>query len=90
MRLNGALNLSRIPKNLIRENSKGEKILYVNVNENYRPGQYGDTHTITCYDKENNRNVYLANLKPVEPKQGDTPSEAPRQAAQNGSDDLPF
>ena len=86
MRLNGALNLSRIPKNLIRTNKNGDKILYINVNENYRPSDYGYTHTITCYDKEGGRNIYLADLKPVEPKE--QAQEQPK--AQQQESDLPF
>lgn len=86
-RLNGMMNLSRIPKELIFKNKNGESCIWVTVSENYHPGQYGDTHAITTYDKENNRNIYLANLKPVEPKQSDRPSEAP---AQNATDDLPW
>ena len=86
MRLNGALNLSRLPKELIQTNSKGEKIIYITVNENYKPSPYGDSHNITVYDKANNRNIYVANLRPVEPK---AKEEAPKPAANNGSDDLP-
>lgn len=77
--------MSRIPRNLIKKNSKGESILWVDVNENARPSEYGDTHTITCYDKENQRKIYLANLRPQEPK-----AAAPQAPANNDVDDLPF
>lgn len=86
-RLHGAINLSRIPKQLIKKNSKGESILWIDVSENYKPSEYGDTHTITCYDKENQRKIYLANLRPEEPKGPATPAAAP---ADNGDLDLPF
>lgn len=92
MKLNGALNLSRVPRHLIKTNKNGDKILYVNVEENFRgPDQYGNTHTITCYDKENQKNIYLANLKPVEPRPSVSPAPAPEAKPQEGDDlDLPF
>ena len=91
-KLNGALNLSRIPKHLIKTGKNGDKYLYIDVVENFRGAdQYGNTHTITCYDKENNKYTYLANLKPLEPKPAAAPAPAPAPANQNGNDpDLPF
>jgi hypothetical protein len=86
-RLHGAINLSRIPKQLIKKNSKGESILWVDVNENLKPSDYGDTHTITCYDKENQRKIYLANLRPEEQKEAAPQAQAP---ANNELPDLPW
>lgn len=82
LNLNGAFNLSKIPKHLIRTNSKGEKIIYVDVRENLRGAdQYGNTHTITVYDKDAGHSVYLANLK-----------EREQMAAKpkDREDDMPF
>ena len=62
--LSGVLNLSRIPKNLIQTNSKGEKILYIDLAERQSPGQYGDTHYIKVWDKESRQSFYIADLKP--------------------------
>lgn len=87
MRLHGAINLSRIPKQLIKKNSKGESILWVDVNENLKPSDYGDTHTITCYDKENQRKIYLANLRPEEQKEAAPQAQAP---ANHETPDLPW
>lgn len=92
MKLNGALNLSRIPKNLIKTNKNGDKILWIDCEENFRGAdQYGNTHTITCYDKENRKSIYLANLKPVEPRTAETPAPTAAAAPQDENDpDLPF
>lgn len=64
--LNGVLNLSRIPKHLIQTNAKGEKVLYIDVAERQTPGQYGDTHYISVYDKGTRQKVYIGDLKPKE------------------------
>ena len=88
MRLHGLINLSRIPKQLIKKNKNGESILYIDLSENYKPSQYGDTHTITCYDKENQRKIYLANLRPEEPREQTAPA-APQAAGEN-EPDLPW
>lgn len=85
--------MSRIPKQLIKKNSKGESILWVDVNENLKPSDYGDTHTITCYDKENQRKIYLANLRPEEPREPAQVAQAPaapQAPIDNGDPDLPF
>lgn len=93
MRLHGAINLSRIPKQLIKKNNKGESILWIDVSENYKPSEYGDTHTITCYDKENQRKIYLANLRPEEPREPAQAAQAPaapQAPTDNGDPDLPW
>lgn len=88
-RLTGMLVLSKIPKNLIVKNKKGESCIWVNVDENYRgPDQFGQTHTITMYDKENQRAIYLANLKPQE-REKKEPEAKPEVKVGEG-DDLPF
>lgn len=101
--LSGILNLSRIPKNLIQTNSKGEKILYIDLAERQTPGQYGDTHYIKVWDKETRQSHYIADLKPREfGQQNASTRPAPTPAPQRASvvepsqsldpqpEDLPF
>jgi len=100
--LSGVLNLSRIPKNLIQTNSKGEKILYIDLAERQTPGQYGDTHYIKVWDKESRQSYYIADLKPREfgqqsaPQQSapapapQRPAPAPAQSFDPQPEDLPF
>lgn len=64
--LHGALNLSRIPKELIFTNKAGEKIVYIDVTERRSPGKYGETHSVTIYDKNSKQKIYIADLKPQE------------------------
>ena len=65
-KLNGMLVLSDIPKELIGENKKGKKVIYVDIVENRNGAdQYGNTHSIQLYNKNTRQVVYLGNLKPV-------------------------
>lgn len=83
-KLHGVLNLSRINKNFITINSKGEKIIYIDVVPNKGgEDQYGNTHALTMFDRDAGRSIYLANLKPQE--FGGTAPAAPANL-----DDLPF
>ena len=63
-KLSGFLNLSKIPKDLIIKNKKGESGIWIDVMARKETGKYGDTHTLTTYDKENRKTVYLSDLKP--------------------------
>ena len=66
-KLNGRLNLSKIPKELIQESNNGEKFIYVDIVPNKNGvDQYGNTHSISVYDKQTRKPVYLGNLKPQE------------------------
>lgn len=63
----GFLNLTKIPKNLIVTNKKGEKGIWIDVLANKNgQDQYGNTHTVTLYDKDAKQTHYLANLKTQE------------------------
>lgn len=64
--LNGKLRLSRIPKELVQEDRNGGKCIWVDILEKKEPDQFGYTHTLVLYDKENRKNIYLADLKPKE------------------------
>ena len=89
-KLNGMLNLSKIPKELIGQTKKGSKCIYVDIVPNRNGAdEYGNTHTITLYNKNTKQTIYLGNLKEVEfGKSGaDTPAGQPAPSAE---DDLPF
>ena len=90
-KLNGRLYLSKIPKELVLVDNNGRKYIYVDILPN-RNGvdDYGNTHTITLYNKNTKQTIYLGNLKEVEfGKSGAaTPPEPPVPSAED--DDLPF
>lgn len=66
-KLNGRLSLSKIPKELIQTSQNGDKFIYVDIVPNRNGAdQYGNTHSISVYDKQNRKPIYLGNLKPQE------------------------
>ena len=66
-KLTGLLNLSKIPKELIGQTKKGSKCIYVDIVPNRNGAdEYGNTHTITLYNKNTKQTIYLGNLKEVE------------------------
>nr|DAT75958.1 MAG TPA: hypothetical protein [Caudoviricetes sp.] len=70
-KLNGRLMLTKIPKNLIQsaadKDGNVQKFVYVDIVPNKNGAdQYGNTHSIQLYDKENKQVIYLGNLKPYE------------------------
>lgn len=86
----GCLNLSKIPKNLITKNKKGESVIWVKIMPNYdgKPDQYGCEGAITIYDKENKKAIYLANLRPYDPQpQG---QQSAQRAHDDAGPDLPW
>ena len=89
-KLTGLLNLSKIPKELIGQTKKGEKCLFVDIITNRNGADdYGNTHTITLYNKNTKQTIYLGNLKEVE--FGKSGATAPAgQPAPSEEDDLPF
>lgn len=85
-KLNGRLSLSKIPKELIQTSQNGDKFIYVDIVPNRNGAdQYGNTHSISVYDKQNRKPIYLGNLKPQEFGQGGNGG-----GHSNGSDDLPW
>lgn len=89
-KLNGMLNLSKIPKELIGQTKNGAKCIYIDIVPNRNGAdEYGNTHTITLYDKNTKQTIYLGNLKEVEfGKSGAaTPAGQPATSEEN---DLPF
>lgn len=96
-KLRGMLNLSRIPKELIVENKNAEKVVWVDILENLNGAdQYGNTHSVSVYDKAQKKAVYLGNLRPQEFGQGATAQPAVKgetfdgNAPEDKNNDLPF
>ena len=89
-KLTGLLNLSKIPKELIGQTKKGEKCLFVDIIPNRNGADdYGNTHTITLYNKNTKQTIYLGNLKEVEFGKSGAATPAGQQASPV-EDDLPF
>ena len=66
-KLNGRLYLSKIPKELVLGDDKGRKYIYVDIVPNRNGAdEYGNTHTVTLYNKNTKQTIYLGNLKEVE------------------------
>ena len=66
-KLNGRLYLSKIPKELVLGDDKGRKYIYVDIVPNRNGAdEYGNTHTITLYNKNTKQTIYLGNLKTQE------------------------
>lgn len=94
-KLHGLLNLSKIDKSLIFKNRNGESCIWVDVLEKREsPDQYGNTHTITIYNKEARQTIYLGDLKPQEFGSGAAAPAAPAAPAHkepgDDNEDLPF
>ena len=89
-KLNGMLNLSKIPKELIGQTKKGDKVIYIDIVPNRNGAdEYGNTHAITLYDKNTKQTIYLGNLKEVEFGKSDAAASAGQPAASE-ENDLPF
>ena len=91
-KLNGRLYLSKIPKELVLGDDKGRKYIYIDIVPNRNGAdEYGNTHTITLYNKNTKQTIYLGNLKEVEfGKSGAaTPTEPPVPSVEDDRD-LPF
>ena len=89
-KLTGLLNLSKIPKELIGQTKKGEKCLFVDIIPNRNGADdYGNTHTITLYNKNTKQTIYLGNLKEVEFGKSGAATPA-GQSASSEENDLPF
>ena len=73
-KLNGRLYLSKIPKELVLGDDKGRKYIYVDIVPNRNGAdEYGNTHTVTLYNKNTRETTYLGKLKTQEfgaPAQG--------------------
>ena len=91
-KLNGRLYLSKIPKELVLVDDKERKYIYIDIVPNRNGADnYGNTHTITLYNKNTKQTIYLGNLKEVEfGKSGAaTPAGQPVTSVEDDMD-LPF
>ena len=89
-KLTGLLNLSKIPKELIGQTKKGEKCIFIDIIPNRNGADdYGNTHTITLYNKNTKQTIYLGNLKEVEFGKSGAATPAGQQASPV-EDDMPF
>lgn len=92
-RLKGFLRLSSIPKELVQTTNQGLKGVYISVSELREPSKFGATHTITIWDKEAKKAIYIADLKPDEwsdPEHVKNSPAAQMAKTDEGKDDLPF
>ena len=91
-KLNGRLYLSKIPKELVLGDDKGRKYIYVDIVPNRNGAdEYGNTHTVTLYNKNTKQTIYLGNLKEVEfGKSGATAPAPGLRDPLPETDDLPF
>ena len=85
-KLHGLLNLSKIDKSQIVTLKDGSKAIWIDILERREPGKYGETHTMTQYNKDTRTTTYLGNFKPQE-----FGSRAAAPASHDEAhDDLPF
>ena len=91
-KLTGLLNLSKIPKELIGQTKKGDKCVYIDIVPNRNGADdYGNTHTITLYNKNTKQTIYLGNLREVEFGKSGAATPAGQPASSEVDDgDLPF
>ena len=91
-KLTGLLNLSRIPKELIGQTKKAEKCIFIDIIPNRNGAdEYGNTHTITLYNKNTKQTIYLGNLTEVGLGKSGAATPAGQPASPVEDDrDLPF
>ena len=90
-KLTGLLNLSKIPKELIGQTKKGQKCVYIDIVPNRNGADnYGNTHTITLYDKNTKQTIYLGNLKEVEFGKSGAATPPAQPVPSVDDTDLPF
>lgn len=73
----GIINLSKIPKELIKENRAGDKIIYVDFAERKSASLYGDTHYLKLYDPATRTSHYIGDFRPRELGAGATAGQEP-------------
>lgn len=61
--LNGYINLSKIDKELIQTNAKGEKILWLDLYTYDSPDQYGNMACLRTYNSRTREKAYIANFR---------------------------
>lgn len=73
----GVINLSKIPKELIKKNRNGESIIYADFSERRSPSAYGDTHYLKLYDSVNRQQIYIGDFRPSNFQKAAPAPEAP-------------
>ena len=93
----GVINLSKIPKELIKKNRNGESIIYADFSERRSPSAYGDTHYLKLYDSVNRQQIYIGDFRPSNFQKAAPAPEAPAPASAPAPEpldlqdsDLPF
>ena len=91
-KLTGLLNLSRIPKELVGQTKKAEKCIFIDIIPNRNGAdEYGNTHTVTLYNKNTKQTIYLGNLKEQEFGKSGAATQAGQPASPVEDDsDFPF
>ena len=89
-KLTGKLLLSRIPKECVQSDANGNKFIFIDILERKEVGKYGDTHTLTTYNKDTKETIYLANLTKKEFGGGAKQVEKPVEKPIDVNGDLPF
>ena len=85
----GVINLSKIPKELIKKNRNGESIIYADFSERRSPSAYGDTHYLKLYDSVNRQQIYIGDFRPSNFSKSAPAPAAPAAPVADGDDDLP-
>ena len=86
----GSLNLSKIPKDKIKEDKNGNKWLDITIWFNEEPDQYGNNCSIQVSAKKDEPKVYIGNAKFYAPKAKEEPPKAKSGFSGKNDDDLPF
>ena len=89
-KLHGRLNLGRIDKNLIVTDKNGNKCIWCDILEKREPDQYGNTHTLTMYNKETRETIYLGDFKPQEFGGSGKAQQSQAEPEKDPDNDLPF
>lgn len=96
-KLNGSITLNLIPKQVVFERQSGTKIyknIYIDVTPLKETDEHGNTHSVSIWDKENKKRIYIGRLKPqeiVEKKADTAQAVASAEGGYKEEDgDLPF
>lgn len=84
----GSLNLSKIPKEKIKEDKNGNKWLDITVWFNDQPDKFGNELSIQVSAKKDEPKVYIGNAKPYTPKVEEPPQAKDEWLGKKS--DLPF
>lgn len=97
MKLYGSICLSDIPKEAITTGKNGKKYLQINIGERRTPSQWGHTHYVRVYAKQDTlpegTNLFIGDLK-ISTYNNDNNADNPQQTETTTSTDqssgLPF